>query len=84
LAPLRGAAVYGLMAHVLHRQYPGRRRLFALLALLVVAIIGFSVVWSDEQHLTEVLVEYVTGGLILFVALYWLEGFGLGPKPGPS
>ena len=84
LAPLRGAAVYGMMAHLLNRQFVGRWRLFAPVALLVIVVIGFSVVWTEEQHFTEVLVEYVTGGLILFTGLYWLEGFGLAPKPGPA
>ena len=62
---------------------PIARGRVAILAILLVAIVAFSVVWSREQFLTEVLVELVTGGLVLFVGFYWLEGHGLAPKPGP-
>ena len=83
LAPLRGAAVYGMMGHVLQRQFRSHSKTILAVVLLVIAIIGFSVVWSHEQFLTEVLVELVAGGLVLFVGFYWLEGYGLAPKPGP-
>ncbi len=84
LAPLRGAAVYGMMGHVLQRQFRAQSRMILAVVLFVVAIIGFSVVWSHEQLLTEVFVELVAGGLVLFVGFYWLEGYGLAPKPGPT
>jgi hypothetical protein len=84
LAPLRGAAAYGMMAHLLQRVFPGRRRLIVLLALMIVTMISFSVVWSEEQFLTEVLIELVAGSLVLFVGFYWLEGYGLAPQPGPQ
>jgi membrane protein DedA with SNARE-associated domain len=84
LAPLRGAAVYGMMGHVLQRHFVGYRRWILALVLLIDAIIAFSVIWGHEQHFTEVLVELVAGGLVLFVGFYWLEGSGLAPKPGPQ
>jgi hypothetical protein len=84
LAALRGAAAYGIMGHILQRQFKQFSRTIGALAILVIAIIGFSVVWSREQYLTEVFVELVAGGLVLFIGLYWLEGFGLAPKPGPQ
>jgi membrane protein DedA with SNARE-associated domain len=84
LAPLRGAAAYGMMAHLLQRVFVHQRRLIGLLALVIVTMISFSVVWSEEQFLTEVLIELVTGSLVLFVGFYWLEGYGLAPRPGPQ
>jgi hypothetical protein len=76
--------VFGTAAHVLARLVPGRRRLVAAAALFVILLIGFSVVCSREQTLTEVLVEYATGGLILYAGLWWLEGYGfaVGPARG--
>ena len=50
-------------------------------AITLALLIGFSVVWSHEQLLTEVLVEYVAGCLLLFLGLWWLEGRGWGPRP---
>src|SRR5262249_29341145 len=65
LAPLRGMAVFGVIAHVIGRQAPLWGRRAAALAVLLVLLIGFSVVWSHEQYLTEVLIEYAAGGLVL-------------------
>ncbi len=81
LAPLRGAAVYGMMAHLFQRPLPAWGRTVGALAVTLAFLIGFSVVWSHEQLLTEVLVEYVAGGLVLFLGLWWLEGQGWGPRP---
>jgi hypothetical protein len=81
LAPLRGAAVYGMMAHILARQVPAWGRTVGVLAVALVLLVGFSVVWSQEQSLTEVLVEFVAGSLVLFIGLWWLEGYGLAPRP---
>ncbi len=84
LEPLRVSAVYGMLAHLLWRQRPAWGRPATVLALLLVLLVGFSVVWSREQILTEVLVEYVTGSLVLFSGFWWLEGYGLGPPAGPA
>ncbi len=81
LAPLRGAAVYGMMAQVLARQVPAWGRTAGVLAVALVLVVGFGVVWSREQSLTEVLVEFVAGSLVLFIGLWWLEGYGLAPRP---
>jgi membrane protein DedA with SNARE-associated domain len=80
-APLRGAAVYGMMAHVLGRPLPTWGRAANALAVALVLLIGFSVVWSREQLLTEVLVESVAGYLVLFVGRWWLAGDGLPSRP---
>jgi hypothetical protein len=81
LGPLRGAAVYGMMASVLGRQFPARVILLRAGALGLAFLIGFSVVWTREQHLSDVLVEYATGGLVLYAGLWWLEAYGVGPRP---
>ena len=70
-----------MMAQVLARQAPAWGRTVGVLAVALVLLVGFSVVWSQEQSLTEVLVEYVAGSLVLFIGLWWLEGYGLGPRP---
>ena len=84
IAPLRSAAVYGMMCHVLQREFKPHSRLIAAATLILIAAVGFSVVWSREQYFTEVFVEFVAGTLVLFVGFYWLEGYGLAPKPGPQ
>ncbi len=83
LEPLRAAAVYGMLAHVLSRQRPAQGRLAGTLAVVLTLLVGFSVVWAQAQLVTEVLVEYVTGSLILFLGFWWLEGYGLGTRAGP-
>jgi hypothetical protein len=84
LAPLRAAAAFGMMAHLLRRYRPGWALAVTALAFLLVLLVGFSVVWTDEQLLTEALVELAAGAMVLFLGLWWLEGQGLGPRPGPA
>ena len=79
LAPLRAAAVFGMLAHLLPRCCPGWAVAGKTLAACLVLLVGFSVVWTEEQYLTEVFVEYLSGGLLLFAGLWWLEGFGGAP-----
>jgi membrane protein DedA with SNARE-associated domain len=81
LAPLRAAAVYPTAAYVLGRQIPSRRNALHIAASVLVLLVGFSVVWTREQSLSEVLVEYVAGYLVLFTGRWWLEGYGLGLRP---
>jgi len=83
LEPLRAAAVYGMMAHVLARHGTTRGRLAVVAAVLLILLTDFSVVWSQAQVMTEVLVENVAGCLVLVLGLWWLEGYALGPRPGP-
>jgi membrane-associated protein len=84
LAPLRGASIYGMLAHILVREHPARARLAAAIAVPLILLIGFSVVWTREQLLTEVLVEYAAGSVLLFAGLWWLEGYGVGRQVGPA
>jgi membrane-associated protein len=83
LAPLRAAAVFGMAAHVTYRLARARTPLVAAVAVAAVVLTGFSVVWTG-QTLTEVLVEFAAGGLVLFMGLWWLEGRGVGLLPGAS
>jgi membrane-associated protein len=75
LAPLRALAVFGMAAYLLGRQ----RRLWGIvtrsLAAVLILVIGFCAIWTEVQTLTQVLLEYAAGGLILFGGLWWLEGF---------
>ena len=71
-----------MVAQLLPRCCPGWGTAIKTLAAGVILLVGFSVVWTEEQYLTEVFVEYLSGGLLLFAGLWWLEGFGAAPaKP---
>jgi hypothetical protein len=78
LAPLRAAAIYSTAAYLLARQVPAHGHAVWAGAISVILLVGFSVVWTREQFLTEVFVEYVAGYLVLFTGRWWLEGYGLG------
>ena len=85
LQPMRAAAVYGMLAYVFTQPRPQTRRLAVLVAVCLVLLVGVGGIWSTAQTLSEVLVEYVAGSLVLFLGLWWLEGYGLGPfSPGPG
>jgi membrane protein DedA with SNARE-associated domain len=86
LAPLRAAAVFGMAAHVTSRLVPGRGLLAAAVAVGAILLTGFSVVWTHDQaqpqKMTEVIAEFAAGALVLFMGLWWLEGYGLLAPPG--
>ena len=84
LAPLRGTAVFGMMAQVVKRRVPAWGIRAPVLAGVLVLLIGFSVLWAREQYLTEVLVEVATGSVVLFAGLWGLEGYGVGPRSGAA
>ena len=73
------------MARTMTPTVSTRRKARQVTAAAVGAIVltGFSVVWTG-QTLTEVLVEYAAGGLVLFMGLWRLEGRGVGLLPGPA
>jgi hypothetical protein len=78
LAPLRAAAVLGTAAWMIQRVRPSWGHGCMLVAGMLIMLIGMSVVWLQEQWLTQVVLEYACGGLLLFVGLWWLEGYGPG------
>ncbi len=85
LQPMRAAAVYGMLAYLITQPRPRTRRLAVLVTVCLVLLVGVGGIWSAAQTLSEVLVEYVAGSLVLFLGLWWLEGYGLGPfSPGPG
>ena len=84
LAPLRAAAVFGVAAQMTWRMRPDRAWPVRVAAACAILLTGFSVVWTREQRMTEVFVEYVAGGLVLFMGLWWLERQGVGPLPVPA
>jgi membrane-associated phospholipid phosphatase len=43
---------------------------------VLILLVGFSAVWTRLHTLSQVLLEYAAGGLILFGGLWWLEGHG--------
>jgi membrane protein DedA with SNARE-associated domain len=81
LMPLRAFAVFGMTAALLRRQNIRAGRLAGMVAFLLVLLIGFGVVWMQEQTFTETMLEFAAGGLVLFAGLWWLEGFGPGLIP---
>jgi membrane-associated protein len=86
LIPLRALAVLGMTAHVLARHGGGWAGLGQAVAVGLILLAGFGVAWSRTQALTEVLLEYAAGGVVLFAGVWWLEGFGpgLGRRPAES
>jgi membrane protein DedA with SNARE-associated domain len=84
LAPLRAAAIFGVAAQMTWRMRPDRAWTVRIAAAFAILLTGFSVVWTREQRMTEVFVEYVAGGLVLFMGLWWLERQGVGPLPGAT
>jgi membrane-associated protein len=78
LVPLRACAVFGMIANVIARQRPLSRRMAYGLAAFLILFTGLSVVWTKDQQITEVFLEYAAGALILFAGIWWLEGYGPG------
>jgi len=81
LVPLRAMAVYGMAAALVRLQNRKAGLFVGFMAMLLILLAGFSVVWLQEQEFTEALLEYAAGGVILFSGLWWLEGFGPGLWP---
>jgi hypothetical protein len=80
--PLRAAAVFGMIAHVLGRAWGWRPVLAAGLAPALLTALG--VLWLGEQTLTDIVLEYIAGALVLFACIWWLEGYGLGLVPATN
>jgi membrane protein DedA with SNARE-associated domain len=83
LVPIRAFAVYGMMAHLASRQDRRAGRIGMVLAAGLILLAGFSVVWQGEQKLSQMLLEWAAGGLILFGGIWWLEGYSSGLFPAP-
>jgi membrane protein DedA with SNARE-associated domain len=84
LVPLRAFAVLGTSAKLLARQNRLWGRVAVVLATLLILLVGFSVVWAQEQQFTETLLEFAAGAVIMFAGLWWLEGYGQGLLPHPG
>jgi membrane protein DedA with SNARE-associated domain len=80
--PLRAAAVFGMIPHVLGRAWGWRPVLAAGLAPALLTALG--VLWLGEQTLTEIVLEFIAGALVLFACIWWLEGYGLGLVPATN
>jgi len=76
VAPLRAAAVFGFTAYLLARQWPLRGLAIHAAATVLIALTGLGVLWGGRQTFTEVLVEYAAGAVVLFAAVWRLEGHG--------
>lgn len=66
-------AVYGMMAYLLGRHYP-RKRIFYLLAAILILAIGTSRMLLGVHWPTDVLGGYAAGAGVLFGMIYWYEG----------
>lgn len=78
LVPMRAIAVCGMAAYLIAHQHWSWRLLIQIVAAALILLAGFSVVWLREQLLTETLLEYAAGAIVLFAAVWWLEGY----RPG--
>jgi membrane-associated protein len=84
LVPLRAFAVLGTSARVLARQNRRWGRVASALATGLILLVGFGVVWAQQQQFTEALLEFAAGAVIMFAGLWWLEGYGQGLLPHPG
>jgi hypothetical protein len=78
LVPLRAFAVFAMTAALVRRQSRLYGRVAEGVAALLVILSGLGVIWSRTQTLTETMLEFAAGGLVLFAGLWWLEGYGPG------
>ena len=78
LVPLRGMAVFGMSAYQLTRQEEKYRGAMHAAVAVIIFLTGFSVLWTGTQTVTELLLEYATGSIVLFVAIRRLEGYRRG------
>jgi membrane-associated protein len=84
LAPIRAFAVFGMASHLLGRFTRLGRNKARILAALFILLAGLSALWTQLQTLTQVLLEYAAGGLVLFGGLWWLEGHATLPPVDPQ
>ena len=78
LVPLRTFAVFGMAAVLISRQSRNWGRLAVILAALLILLVGFCVVFTQQQRFPETLLEFAAGAIIVFAGLWWLEGYGPG------
>jgi membrane-associated protein len=84
LVPIRAVAVFGMAAWIFALQGWRGGRLAYLFAGFLILLAGFSVLQTGDQLFTEVLLEYVAGGVVLFAGIWWLEGYGPGLRSFPQ
>src|SRR5262249_57722287 len=73
LVPLRAFAVLGMSAQVLSRQSRQWGRLATVLAAVLILLVGWSVVWTQEQLVTETLLEFAAAAGLVFSGLCCLH-----------
>jgi membrane protein DedA with SNARE-associated domain len=75
VVPLRAFAAFGMAAYLMGRQEHALARPLHVAAGALIVLAGFGVVYLGQQTLTEMLLEYAAGGLVLFGGIWWLEGY---------
>jgi hypothetical protein len=75
VVPLRSLSVFGLCAYLVGRMESRYSRWAHVVAAVLFLLAGFGVLWNGLQTLSEVLLEYAAGGLVLFFAIWWMEGY---------
>jgi membrane-associated protein len=83
LVPLRAVAVFGTLGQLIRRQNASLGRTLQAVAVVLIVLAGFGVLWVGGQSLTETMLEYAAGAVVLFAGLWWLEGYGPGLVEAP-
>ena len=78
LIPLRAFAVLGMTAYLIRRQDRRWGHVAEAVAGVLILGAGLSVIWMERQLLTQVLLEFAAGAVVLFIGIWWLEGYGPG------
>jgi membrane protein DedA with SNARE-associated domain len=73
IVPLRALAVLGISAYLLSKRFPDQSRAIHVGCAVLIAWTGFGVLWEGSQSVSEVLLEYTAGSLVLFAGIRWLE-----------
>ena len=82
VAPLRALAVFGMAVYLLGREVRLARFILYGLAAILVLSVGWCSLLAYHHRLTRLLLEYAAGSVIVFTAIWWLEGYsGLWPAP---
>jgi membrane-associated protein len=84
LVPLRAFAVFAMAGQLIRRHNPTIGRLVQSLAVVLILLAGFGVLWVGGQTFTETILEFAAGGVVLFAGLWWLEGYGPGLVQEPA
>jgi undecaprenyl-diphosphatase len=67
-------AIYGMLAYLISRELPSRRRAGVwAIAILLMLLVGFSRIYLRQHYVTDVAGGYLAGACWLLGCIYWLS-----------